>query len=84
MTVTKVGGANMIAHAQWPLCPPFPRVAVFYFTPESIRPYNVSCITTNTPFLEQCIYLESACLDVAEYKFHNFMMQMSKNDRYPS
>ena len=33
MTVTKVGGANMIAHAQWPLCPPFPRVAVFYVTP---------------------------------------------------
>ena len=32
MTVTKVGGANMIAHAQWPLCPPFPRVAVFYVT----------------------------------------------------
>ena len=23
MTVSKVGGANMIAHAQWPLCPPF-------------------------------------------------------------
>ena len=33
MTVTKVGGANMIAHAQWTLCPPFPRVAVFYVTP---------------------------------------------------
>ena len=33
MTVTKVGGASMIAHAQWPLCPPFPRVAVFYVTP---------------------------------------------------
>ena len=33
MTVTKVGGANMIAHAQCPLCPPFPRVAVFYVTP---------------------------------------------------
>ena len=33
MTVTKVGRANMIAHAQWPLCPPFPRVAVFYVTP---------------------------------------------------
>ena len=33
MTVTKVGGANMIAHAQWPQCPPFPRVAVFYVTP---------------------------------------------------
>ena len=32
MTVTKVGGANMIAHAQWPLCPPFPRVAIFYVT----------------------------------------------------
>ena len=32
MTVTKFGGANMIAHAQWPLCPPFPRVAVFYVT----------------------------------------------------
>ena len=33
MTVTKVGGANMIAHAQWPQCPPFPRVSVFYVTP---------------------------------------------------
>ena len=33
MTVTKVGGANMIAQAQWPLCPLFPRVAVFYVTP---------------------------------------------------
>ena len=33
MTVTKVGGASMIAHAQWPQCPPFPRVAVFYVTP---------------------------------------------------
>ena len=33
MTVTKVGGANMIAHAQWPQCPSFPRVAVFYVTP---------------------------------------------------
>ena len=33
MTVTKVDGANMIAHAQWPLCPPFPRVTVFYVTP---------------------------------------------------
>ena len=32
MTVTKVGGANMIAHAQWPQSPPFPRVAVFYVT----------------------------------------------------
>ena len=32
MTVTKVGGANMIAHAQWPQCPHFPRVAVFYVT----------------------------------------------------
>ena len=32
MAVSKVGGANMIAHAQWPLCPPFPRVAVFYVT----------------------------------------------------
>ena len=37
MTVTKVGGANMIPHAQWPQCPPFPRVAVFYVTP---APYN--------------------------------------------
>ena len=36
MTVTKVGGANMIAHAQWPQCPPFPRVAVFYVTPAYI------------------------------------------------
>ena len=35
MTVTKVGGANMIAHAQWPQCPPFPRVTVFYVTPEA-------------------------------------------------
>ena len=35
MTVTKVGGANMIAHAQWPQCPHFPRVAVFYVTPAS-------------------------------------------------
>ena len=33
MAVSKVGGANMIAHAQWPLCPPFPRVAVFNVTP---------------------------------------------------
>ena len=33
MTVTKVGGANVIAHAQWPQCPPFPRVAAFYVTP---------------------------------------------------
>ena len=33
MTVTKVGGANMIAHAQWPQCPPFPCVTVFYVTP---------------------------------------------------
>ena len=32
MTVTKVGGANMIAHAQWPQYPPIPRVAVFYVT----------------------------------------------------
>ena len=30
MIVTKVGGANMIAHAQWPQYPSFPRVAVFY------------------------------------------------------
>ena len=37
MTVTKVGGANMIAHAQWPQCPPFPRVAVFYVTPVQIK-----------------------------------------------
>ena len=35
MTVTKVGGANTIAHAQWPQCPSFPRVAVFYVTPEN-------------------------------------------------
>ena len=34
MTVTKVGGVNMSAHAQWQQCPPFPRVAVFYVTPE--------------------------------------------------
>ena len=33
MAVTEVGVANMIAHAQWPLCAPFPRVAVFYVTP---------------------------------------------------
>ena len=33
MTVTKVGGANMTAHAQWPQCPPFPRIAIFYVTP---------------------------------------------------
>ena len=32
MTVTKVGGTNMNAHAQWPQSPPFPRVAVFYVT----------------------------------------------------
>ena len=27
--VTKLGGANMIAHAQWPPCLPFPRVPLF-------------------------------------------------------
>ena len=36
MIVTKEGGANMIAHAQWPLCPPFPRFAVFYVTPDKV------------------------------------------------
>ena len=36
MTVTKVGGAYMIAHAQWSQCPPFPHVAVFYVTPAKI------------------------------------------------
>ena len=40
MAVTKVGGANMIAHAQWPQCPPFPRVAVFYVTPAQ----SVTCV----------------------------------------
>ena len=29
MIVTKLGGANMIAHAQWPPCLPFPRVPLF-------------------------------------------------------
>ena len=37
MTVTKVGGANMIAFAQWPQCPPLPRVAVFYVTPATAK-----------------------------------------------
>ena len=37
MTVTKVGGANMIAHAQWPQCPPFPRFAIFYVTPDPLK-----------------------------------------------
>ena len=46
MTVTKVGGANMIAHAQCPLCPPFPRVAVFYVTPASNLPSPFSGIFT--------------------------------------
>ena len=46
MIVTKVGGANMIAHAQWSRCPSFPRVAVFYVTPDqtaplgSVRPWS--------------------------------------------
>ena len=37
MTVTKVGGANMIAFGQWPQCPPLPRVAVFYVTPATAK-----------------------------------------------
>ena len=41
MAVTKVGGANMIAHAQWPQCPPFPRVAVFYVTPDQYCKENL-------------------------------------------
>ena len=45
MTVTKVGGANMIAHAQWPLCPPFPRVAVFYVTPAQLANQATSFLT---------------------------------------
>ena len=44
MIVTKVGGANMIEHAQWPLCPPFPRVAVFNVTPAHSKMYNLACI----------------------------------------
>ena len=34
---TKLGGANMIAHVQWPLCLPFPHVHLFYVTPALIR-----------------------------------------------
>ena len=45
MTVTKVGGMNMIAHAQWPLCPPFPRVAVFYVTTVPDVIYFTSLVT---------------------------------------
>ena len=33
---TKLGGANMIAHVQWPLCLPFPHVHLFYVTPTAL------------------------------------------------
>ena len=44
MTVTKVGGASMTAHAQWPQCPPFPRFAVFYVTPASVNAMKQTCV----------------------------------------
>ena len=44
MTVTKVGGANMTAHAQWPQYPPFPRIAVFYVTPAQSGNIRVSTV----------------------------------------
>ena len=34
---TKLGGANKIAHVQWPLCLPFPHVQLFYVTPALIH-----------------------------------------------
>ena len=34
---TKLGGANMIAHAQWPQCLPFPQVHLFYVTTALLR-----------------------------------------------
>ena len=43
MAVTKVGGANMIAHAQRPQCPHFPRVAVFYVTPDPLKNHKATC-----------------------------------------
>ena len=37
MAFTYLGRANMIAHAQWPLCLPFPYVHLFYVTPALLR-----------------------------------------------
>ena len=58
MTVTKVGGANMIAHAQWPLCPHFPRVAVFYVTAEQSKMLNNSAYIKYSRLVNNCFCKE--------------------------
>ena len=65
MTVTKVGGANMIAHAQWPQCPPFPRVAVFYVTPAKIDYRRAFISLKHTKNIHN--FIESASTDQIAY-----------------
>ena len=75
MTVTKVGGANMIAHAQCPLCPPFPRVAVFYVTPDQY--HLLPILHTRMPFIHWLYFIRQYTGQIISFQMMSPLQEVS-------